>query len=144
VVLVVVWKVPREFGGRPEHDAPWAICEECNTAKKKYFDSGGAARIQNLMKLKSIHVRLGETLIAFNGEPVPAPMMDVVAQQDDWKKRVRELRYLGWEIKVFKPKLWNGRVSSFYKLVKSAPWPDDPTGVIRKYERERAERNRKR
>jgi hypothetical protein len=144
VVLVVVWKVPREFGGLIEHNSPWAICEECNVAKKEYFDSGGAAWIRDLMKLKSVHVRLGETLIAFKGEPVPDQIMDIVGHQDDWKKRVRELRYLGWEIDVFSPKLPNGRVSSFYKLVKSAPWPDDPTRVIRRYEQERAERNRKR
>lgn len=144
IVLVVVWKLPRELGGRLEQGNLWAICEECNAARKEYFDSGGATWIRDLTKLKSVHVRLGETLLAFKGELVPAQMMEVIAHQDDWKKRVRELRYLGWEINVFNPKLPNGRVSSFYKLLKSAPWSDDPTRVIRQYERQRAERNRKR
>ena len=122
----------------------WAICEECNAVKKTYLNSGAAAWMRDVMRLKSVHLRLGETLVAFKGEPVPAQMMHVIANQDDWKKRVRELRYLGWEVSVFNPKRHNGRVSTFYKLVKSAPWHDDPTGVIRQYERERAERNRKR
>ena len=108
IVLVVVWKLPREMGGPVEQANPGAICEECNAAKEKYFDSGGAAWIRDVMKLKSVHVRLGETLIAFKGEPVPAQIMDIVAHQDDWKKRVRELRYLGWAIDVFNPKLPNG------------------------------------
>lgn len=91
----------------------------------------------------SVHVRLGETLKAFKGEPVPAATLDFVANQDDWKKRVRELRYLGWKIETFNRKLSKGgRVSSYYRLVKACSWPDDPTSVIRQYKRDRAERNK--
>jgi hypothetical protein len=90
---------------------------------------------------KSVHIRLGETLKAFKGEPVDAATLEFVANQDDWKKRVRELRYLGWEIETFNRRISEARVSSFYRLVKSRPWPIDPTGVIRQYERDRAERN---
>jgi hypothetical protein len=86
-------------------------------------------------------MRIGETLKAFKGEPVPAQVMDFVANQDDWKKRARELRYLGWRIHVFNRKPPNGRVSSFYKLLKSTEWPADPTAVIRRYEQDRAKRN---
>jgi hypothetical protein len=91
---------------------------------------------------KSVHMRLGETLKAFKGEPVPAATLEFVANQDDWKKRVRELRYLGWDIATFNRKLPSGRVSSFYRLNSSQPWVPDPTGTIRQYERERAQRNR--
>lgn len=95
------------------------------------------------MAHESIHVRLGETLKAFKGEAVPAATLEFVANQDDWKKRVRELRYLGWEIKTFNRKLSRGgRVSSYYRVTKYSPWPEDPTGVIRQYERDRAGRNR--
>ena len=90
----------------------------------------------------SVLVRLGETLKAFGGEPVPAVTLEFVANQDDWKKRIRELRYLGWQIKTFNRKLKGGRVSSFYRLEEYKPWPDDPTTWIRRYEQERAERNR--
>ena len=91
----------------------------------------------------SVHVRLGETLKAFRGEPVPATTLEFVANQGDWKKRIRELRYLGWDVKTFNRKLSeHGRISSYYRLVKPRPWPEDPTAVIRQYERDRAERNK--
>jgi hypothetical protein len=141
VVLVVDHKIPRDWGGPTEAENLWAICEDCNAGKKNYFKSVDATWMRNVMKHKSVHMRIGETLKAFKAEPVPAQVMSFVANQDDWKKRARELRYLGWNIKVFNRKLPNGRISSFYKLIQSAVWPDDPTGVIRRYERERARRN---
>ena len=93
---------------------------------------------------KSVHVRLGETLKAFKGEPVPMDTLEFVANQDDWKKRIRDLRYLGWKIESSKKKLPGGRVSSYYRLIQSKPWPGDPTAEVRRYERERSERNRPR
>ena len=59
------------------------------------------------------------------------------------EERIRELRYLGWDVETFNRKLSEGgRISSYYRLVMSRPWPDDPTGVIRQYERDRAELKR--
>jgi 5-methylcytosine-specific restriction endonuclease McrA len=143
VVLVVDHKVPREWGGETTPDNLWAICEDCNAGKKNYFKSVDAEWMRKVMAHKSVHVRLGETLKAFKGEAVPAATLEFVANQDDWKKRVRELRYIGWEIETFNRKLSEGgRVSSYYRLVKSRPWPEDPTGIIRQYERDRAQRNR--
>jgi hypothetical protein len=141
IVLVVDHKIPRDWGGLTEAENLWAICGECNAGKKNCFKSVDAAWMRDVMKHKSVHIRLGETLKAFKPEPVPAQVMNFVANQDDWKKRARELRYLGWRIEVFNRKQPNGRVSSFYKLVQSAPWPDDPTGVIRRYESDRARKN---
>jgi len=98
--------------------------------------------VRGVMEHESVHVRLGETLKAFKGEPVDAATLKFVANQADWKKRVRELRYLGWEIETFNRRISEARVSSFYRLVRSLPWPADPTGAIRQYERDRAERSR--
>ncbi len=95
-----------------------------------------------VMGLKSVHMRLGETLKAFRGQPVAAATLELVANQDAWPTRVRELRYLGWDIESFNRKLPGGRVSSFYRLKKSKPWPPDPTGTIRQYEKDRAQRNK--
>jgi len=141
IVLVVDHKIPREWGGETVPDNLEAICEECNSGKKAYFQSVDAEWMRDLMGYKSVHVRLGEMLKAFKGEPVDAATLELVANQDDWKKRLRELRYLGWEIQTFNRRISEARVSSFYRLVKSQPWPADPTGVIRNYERERADRN---
>jgi 5-methylcytosine-specific restriction endonuclease McrA len=141
IVLVVDHKIPREWGGLTEADNLWAICEGCNAGKKDYFKSVDAEWMRDVMKHKSVHMRLGETLKVFKTEPVSAQVMSFVANQDDWKKRARELRYLGWKIDVFNRKQPNGRVSSFYKLIKASAWPEDPTGTIRRYEQERARRN---
>jgi hypothetical protein len=142
IALVLDHRIPRAWGGLAESDNLWSICEECNAGKKDFFESIDAVWMPQVMPHTSVHMRLGELLKAFKGNPVPAKTMELVANQDDWKKRARELRYIGWEIDVFNRKLPSGRVSSFYRLIKSAPWPDDPTGVIREYERERAKRNK--
>ncbi len=142
IVLVVDHKIPREWGGETAPENLEAICEDCNAGKKAYFKSVDAEWMPGVMGHKSVHMRLGETLKAFKGEPVDAATLEFAANQDDWKKRVRELRYLGWEIETFNRRISEIRVSSFYRLVRSRPWPADPTGVIRQYERDRAERNR--
>ena len=142
IVLVVDHKVPREWGGLTSEENLWAICEECNAGKKNYSASIDASWMSRVMTCESVHIRLGETLKAHGEKPVPAATLAFVANQDDWKKRIRELRYLGWKIETFNEKAGSGKVSSFYRLVESKPWPPDPTGVIRQYERERAVRNR--
>ena len=143
IVLVVDHKIPREWGGETVPKNLETICEECKAGKQAYFESVDAEWMGSVMGHKSVHVRLGETLKALNGEPVGAATLKFVANQDGWKKRIRELRYLGWEIDSFNRRISEGgRVSSFYRLVKSQPWPNDPTAEIRRYERERAERNR--
>jgi len=141
IALVVDHKIPREWGGETISENLWAICEDCNQGKKNYFKSVDADWMRTVMGYESVHVRLGETLKAFSGKPVPMDILEFVANQDDWKKRIRELRYLGWEIDAPRRKEGN-KVKSYYRLVKSARWPDDPTGWIREYERKRAERNR--
>lgn len=144
IVLVVDHKIPREWGGRTEADNLWALCEECNAGKKDYFQSVDAEWMRKVMVHDSVHVRLGETLKAFAPEAVPATTLEFVANQDDWKKRTRELRYLGWKIGVSRSKVAGGRHRSFYRLIEAQPWPKDPTGVIRRYEDQRALRNRRR
>ena len=63
-------------------------------------------------------------------------MLEAVAAQDDWQKRLRELRTLGWEIEVKKMKQPNGRVTSAYKVQKWNELSDDPAD-IRRIEKER-------
>ncbi len=143
VVLVAVQHVSHRREGNTVRSSTQVRCEECNTGMEFCIELTDPAWMSAVMAHNSVHVRLGETLKAFKGDPVPAATLDYVANQDGWKKRVRELRYLGWEIESFNRKVGEGgRVSSYYRLVKSRPWPEDPTGIIRQYERDRAERNR--
>ena len=145
ITLVVDHKIPREWGGKTEPENLWAICEQCNQGKKNLFASVDSADVRNAMQLPSVHMRIGEILKARGiDKPVPSYIIEFVANQDDWQKRLRELRYLGWKIIPSKKRIPGGRVQSAYRLETFTEWPADPTGWIRNYEQERAERNRSR
>jgi hypothetical protein len=138
VVLVVDHKIPVDWGGSNDEDNLWALCEDCNAGKKAYFSTQDQDLMRGIMQHKSIHVRIGELLKRNSGRPVPSPLIEFVAGQADWKKRTRELRYLGWEIEATRRKLQSGKVESYYTLRKSTGWPADPSGWIREFERNRA------
>src|SRR6266404_5156287 len=142
IVLVVDHRIPRDWGGSNEPENLWAICEECNHGKKNLFSSVNSAAVRAAINNESVHVRIGELLKATAmREPVPSYLLQFVADQDDWHKRLRELRYLGWKITSTRKRLSNGRVQSAYKLEKFTDWPANPTQWIRNYEQQRARRN---
>lgn len=145
VTLVVDHKIPQHWGGTDEPENLWAICEECNSGKKSFFASFDSAVMRKVMTLQSPHMRIGELLKLNFGKPVESWMIEFVAgDQDDWPKRTRELRYLGWKINVGrKLKTETGRVVSVYTLKSFKEWPEDPTSWIRKFEAKRALGNKK-
>jgi hypothetical protein len=142
--LVIDHKVPREWGGKTQRENLWALCTDCNAGKKHHFSSQDADIMKKVMCHKSVHVRLGEFLKASRPHGVPAYAMEFVADQADWMKRTRELRYLGWAIETERRKLPSGKVIAQYLLRRSRPWPPDPTAEIHRFERRRALRNRAR
>lgn len=142
VKLHIDHKIPREWGGKTEEDNLWALCDECNAGKKNHFAGQDPELMRPVMNHKSVHVRIGELLKAYPEKLVPCDVIEFVANRDDWPKRTRELRYLGWEITVIKRKNDRGRVKAWYRLDKAVPWPDNPTQVIQEYERDRARRNK--
>jgi 5-methylcytosine-specific restriction endonuclease McrA len=145
ISLVVDHKVPRDWGGTNDRENLWAICEDCNAGKKAHFSSLGAdaETMKRVMDSPSVHIRIGELLKATGiGRPTPSSLLEVVARQADWIKRLRELRYpvIGWKIE---PRLYkqSGRKFADYILRAWKPWPQDPSGLIRKFEKERELRN---
>jgi hypothetical protein len=78
------------------------------------------------------------------GNPTPSAVLEIVADQDDWKKRLRELRYpvVGWEIHTNRYKGPSGKIQIDYVLDSYEPWGEDPTGAIRRFEQEREHRNK--
>ncbi len=146
VTLVVDHKKPRDWGGTNDRENLWAICEECNAGKKAFFSSLNvdAAVMKKAMAHKSVHVRIGELLKAVGiGKRTPSSLIEVVADQDDWQKRLRELRYpvIGWEIETRLYKDNSGKKRSDYVLLSCKPWPEDPSGTVRRFEKERELRN---
>jgi hypothetical protein len=147
ITLVVDHKKPRDWGGTNDRENLWAICEECNGGKKAFFSSLNAdsETMRKVMSSDSVHVRIGELLKAVGvGNRTPSSLLEVVADQDDWQKRLRELRYpvIGWDIETQLYKAASGKKHADYILKRFKPWPDDPSGKIRRFEQERERRNK--
>ncbi|MGH9774178.1 MAG: HNH endonuclease [Candidatus Acidiferrales bacterium] len=149
ISLVVDHKLPRDWGGTNDRENLRAICEECNAGKKAYFASLNVSSqmMRRVMAHKSVHVRIGELLKTFGvDKPTPSYLIGTVSgeNQEDWNKRLRELRYpvIGWKIdfRRFKDKAGKTRVNYILRSHKS--WPEDPSGVIRRFEKERKAKNR--
>lgn len=140
IKLHVDHMIPRDWGGPTELENLWALCEDCNQGKKAHFASLkiDSEIMRAVMANQSVHMRIGELLRAMNGAPVPSFLIDFVANQHDWRKRLRELRYLGWEIEVVQERRAGRRAEVSYRLVTSRPWPEEPTKTIRIYERNRS------
>lgn len=147
IVLVVDHKIPREWGGTNDRSNLWAICEDCNAGKKAHFASLGVDRelMKQVTSHDSVHVRIGELLKAIGvGNRTPSSLLEIVAAQDDWQKRLRELRYpvIGWSIDIVPYVSPSGKKQVDYVLRSFTPWPDNPTAVIREFERQREIKNR--
>jgi 5-methylcytosine-specific restriction endonuclease McrA len=145
ITLVIDHKIPRDWGGSNDPENLWAICEDCNAGKKAFFSSLNvdAALMKRVTSHQSVHVRIGELLKAVGvGKQTPSFLLEIVAAQDDWQKRLRDLRYpvIGWKIesKTYKS---SGKKQADYILRSYEPWPEDPSGIIRRFEQARKRRN---
>lgn len=143
VKLHVDHKVPLEWGGANERDNLQALCSDCNEGKKNYYATYNAYadQIKQAINYDEPHRRIGELLKAFRGAPVRSDLLERVASakqyQDDWQKRLRELRVLGWTIKPTKRKE-DGRIVSYYELEHEEPWPQGNIAAeIKRREQER-------
>jgi 5-methylcytosine-specific restriction endonuclease McrA len=142
VVLQVDHRLPKDWGGTDALENLQPLCEECNRGKKNLYASYNefADKIKAAAGHASVHMRIGELLKAFGDEPVRSDVLEMVASlpgdhQEDWQKRLRELRVLGWEIETSRHRE-NGRVRAYYRLVRSERWPDgDIRQEIRRRER---------
>jgi len=143
VKLVVDYKVPPSWGGdnSPENLQP--LCEQCSKGKRDYYKSfeSRSEQIRAAIAHDEPQKRIGELLKALVGEWVRSDLIEIVASaqsyQDDWQRRLRDLRFLGWDYKHQKSHDDGSRVTTRYKLTKSAPWPDNIHQAIRAEESRR-------
>ena len=147
ITLVVDHKKPRYWATPMIGKIYGRSAEDCNGGKKAYFSSLNVSPelMKSVIAHDSVHVRIGELLKAVGvGKRTPSALLEVVADQDDWQKRLRELRYpvIGWDIGTLGYKAPSGRKQMDYILRSFQPWPPDPTGVIRRFEKERELKNR--
>lgn len=77
---------------------------------------------------------------------MPSELIGVVASakefQGDYERRLRDLRMLGWDYKVLRKGSQGARTRVYYKLVRSAPWPDSIRAAITSEEKRRSARRR--
>lgn len=141
-------KVPLNWGGETTHDNLWALCQLCNGGKRDFFTSFDDNEMQTIVKLESVYERIAEMLRMHEGEPVPSWLLEFVANvndfQEDWQKRLRELRYpvIGMKIKVTRSKTPSGKWQAAYLLEKWKPLPTDHKFQIKEYERLNRIKNR--
>lgn len=136
--LAVVQKIPINWGGEPHRDNLEALCEECNVGRQQFFAKWDhiADRIRGAVAMADPRQRIGELLRAMSPDWVRADLIEAVAcareYQDDWQRRLRDLRFLGWDYEHHNRKLDVGeRTWSFYRLTKSAPWPANIATAIK-------------
>jgi 5-methylcytosine-specific restriction endonuclease McrA len=143
VKLEVDHKLPLAWGGDNDVENLQALCQECNNGKRDYFASLNqhGDKIRAAAAWMEPHKRIGEALKAFAqaGELAPSQILEIVASihqyQEDWQKRLRELKELGWNHRV-QYKYENGRKRSYYELTAWSPWPDgDIAAEIRRREK---------
>ncbi|MEK7612934.1 MAG: HNH endonuclease [Patescibacteria group bacterium] len=120
--------VPQNWGGTDDKENLQALCSDCNEGKKNLYSSFNkySEQIRQAMSYDEPHKRIGELLKAFKGKSVPAELLEMVAKakqyQDDWQKRMRELRELGWDY-TFEKKKEGRRFRTYYILKHHEPWP---------------------
>jgi hypothetical protein len=134
-------KIPHNWGGPTDLENLWAICGLCNSGKRDFFASFDDAEMEKLVKLESVHARLAEVLRIRGDSGAPSWFLDFVANvndfQEDWQRRLRELRSLGLEYKFAKAKLPSGKVETTYKLEKWKDLPPDPAAEVKRVEKAR-------
>lgn len=129
VRLHVDHKIPREWGGTSDIDNLQALCSDCNEGKKAYFSTFDqhADKIRAAIQDDEPHKRIGELLKSFQPEEIRSDLIELVASaqqyQEDWQKRLRELRELDWKITPRKQKDEVGRVRVYWRLDSFEPWP---------------------
>ncbi|MEG8180418.1 HNH endonuclease [Nocardia terpenica] len=143
VKLVVDHKVPQAWGGSNDVDNLQPLCAECNAGKKDYFKTFDqfAEQIRQAASYDEPQRRIGELLLAFGTEQwIRSDLLAIVANakefQEDWHRRLRDLRFIGWDY-THQKRREGGRVRSYYRLTRSAPWPDNIIAAIRAEEASR-------
>ena len=76
-------------------------------------------------------------------DPCPSDLIGIVASakeyQEDFQRRIRDLRSLGWQIKASRRYHEGARVRVYYRLLHYEPWPENIHAAIKAAERRNKE-----
>lgn len=143
IKLVIDHKIPQSWGGLNELENLQPLCEDCNAGKRDYFQTfdAYADKIRAAIGYDEPQRRIGALLQAFDGQWVRSDLLGIVASakeyQEDWQRRLRDLRYFGWKIESQKRYNEGARVRTYYRVVISAPLPDHIAEAISLEEKRR-------
>jgi 5-methylcytosine-specific restriction endonuclease McrA len=146
VTLEADHKIPRTWGGQTAEENLWAICRECNNGKRDHFASFDAEEMKQIVALESVYERIAHVLHKHLGSPVASWFLEFVANledfQEDWQKRLRELRYppIGYKIKATRTKSPSGKWIAAYQLDEWHALPADHKFLIKEHERQTKKR----
>lgn len=141
VRLVVDHVLPIDWGGSDDPDNLQPLCDDCNGGKKNLFSSfGGLDLIRAAALQDEPHRRIGQLLKQQVGTWMPGAVISAVAShghyQEDWQKRTRELRTLGWKIEWRRQRNDQARTVTSYRVTKVGDWPEGNIAAeIRRRER---------
>jgi hypothetical protein len=143
VVLKVDLRVPPEWGGTNDPENLWPLCKECQDGRRQYLQTYApyTEQIAYASQFDEPQRRIGELLRAFKGEWVSSDLIGIVASakeyQEDYQRRIRELRDLGWEYEQKRRYDEGARVKVYYRLLHDAPWPENIREAIKDRENRR-------
>ena len=141
IKLQVDHRIPRNWGGTDDIDNLWALCELCNSGKRDFFATFDDDVMKAIMAKESVYERIAETLRLHLGSPTPSWLLEFIANaddwQEDWQKRLRELRYppIGLKIRASRMRNEAGRWTSAYTLDEWKDLPADHKFLIKEHER---------
>ncbi len=96
--------------------------------------------MKKIASQSSVHAQIGTFLNAYIGQWLDSDTLQAIASiseyQDDWQRRLRELRSLGFRIENRKVR-HGKRVRSEYKSLRKVKLPEDASGKVRMRERAR-------
>lgn len=137
VKLDVDHKLPREWGGTNDIENLQPLCKDCNGGKKDHFRTYDEFidEIRQAATYAEPQRRIGELFLAFGTDRwIRSDIIEIVASakeyQEDWQRRMRDLRFIGWDYR-FRKAREGGRVRTYYQLLKSAQWPENIIAAIR-------------
>lgn len=137
VVLKVDLRVPPEWGGINDPENLWPLCEECRDGRQQYLQTYApyAEQIAHASRFDEPQRRIGELFKALAGEWISSDLIGIVASakeyQEDYQRRIRELRDLGWEYQKKRRYDEGARVKVYYRLIHAAPWPENIRAAIK-------------
>lgn len=140
IKLQVDHKIPQDWGGLTVLENLWAICLECNNGKQAHFASYDRDEMTTLLNIESVHLRIATFLKMHLNEDVDSNVIEFVAnakeRQEDWQKRLRDLRYpvIGLKISAGRYRTPQGFTRSTYRLENWRELPEDHRQLIRAWE----------